>query len=336
MGCSTDIKPQRWEKLDLLRFICSALVVYIHTPFTGTVGYTLSAIARIAVPLFFMLSGFFLMLSGSDKNLGKRLKRIAILILIGFVISFSVECFSQIVAGRSLITMIRRQVYYKSIFDMLVWNQPLFGDHLWYLFAYLFVIVITPVLRHKWVQPFAALLIIGNLLLGTYAPVLFGRTFHLFLNRNWLFTGIPFVCLGMIFFRYKDFLMGLPSKLILLGILLFGVGSIAESAILRATYGAPVGDVYISTVFLAVFVFVYLLDNKNLERKWIKSLAEIGRKHSLWIYILHPFVSLFFEKAAKIILKTQLTYTKSLIVYLATLILIVLFTKAVQKLQHKQ
>ena len=59
--------------IDILRFICAFLVACIHAPFSGAVGGCVKAVARIAVPIFFMSTGYFLVspvkLGGGTKGL---------------------------------------------------------------------------------------------------------------------------------------------------------------------------------------------------------------------------------------------------------------------------
>ncbi len=49
----------RYDGLDVLKCICAFLVVCIHAAFLGDVGKIVEVIARIAVPIFFMITGFF-------------------------------------------------------------------------------------------------------------------------------------------------------------------------------------------------------------------------------------------------------------------------------------
>lgn len=60
-----DMMQKRNTSIDFLRFICAFLVVCIHAPFPGVIGGCIKAVARIAVPIFFMSTGFFLVESGS-------------------------------------------------------------------------------------------------------------------------------------------------------------------------------------------------------------------------------------------------------------------------------
>ncbi len=54
---------QDWNSFDILKLLCAFLVVGIHTqPFDGMgiIDFGFSFVTRFAVPVFFLLSGFFL------------------------------------------------------------------------------------------------------------------------------------------------------------------------------------------------------------------------------------------------------------------------------------
>lgn len=51
---------KRNKGIDILRLICAFLVVCIHAHFPGIVGEYVKAIARVAVPIFFICTGYFL------------------------------------------------------------------------------------------------------------------------------------------------------------------------------------------------------------------------------------------------------------------------------------
>lgn len=54
---------KRNEGIGILRLICAFLVVCIHIPFPGAIGQFIKAVARVAVPVFFISSGYFLQVS---------------------------------------------------------------------------------------------------------------------------------------------------------------------------------------------------------------------------------------------------------------------------------
>ena len=49
---------KRNNGIDILRLLCAFLVVCIHARFPGVIGEYIKAIARIAVPFFFICSGY--------------------------------------------------------------------------------------------------------------------------------------------------------------------------------------------------------------------------------------------------------------------------------------
>ena len=68
----------RYPQIDILRFVLSFMVVCIHVPLLGAVIYM--PILRIAVPLFYIITGFFLLSENSAvdySRLNKSLKRYA-------------------------------------------------------------------------------------------------------------------------------------------------------------------------------------------------------------------------------------------------------------------
>ena len=49
----------RYGGLDILKSICAFLIVNIHAPFPGEAGAYFLSLTRMAVPVFFMITGFF-------------------------------------------------------------------------------------------------------------------------------------------------------------------------------------------------------------------------------------------------------------------------------------
>lgn len=53
------MKTERFAGFDILKFICSFLVVCVYIPFPGVFGRYFTALVRIAVPVFFIITGFY-------------------------------------------------------------------------------------------------------------------------------------------------------------------------------------------------------------------------------------------------------------------------------------
>ena len=52
-------EQNRADNIDILKAICAFLIVCIHAPFPGVIGEYFKALTRIAVPVFFMITGYF-------------------------------------------------------------------------------------------------------------------------------------------------------------------------------------------------------------------------------------------------------------------------------------
>ena len=61
--------------LDILKVVCSILIVFNHCVFPGTTGEIIKAFSRIAVPIFFLISGYYVFNNPKEKVL-KKCKRI--------------------------------------------------------------------------------------------------------------------------------------------------------------------------------------------------------------------------------------------------------------------
>lgn len=55
----TSNERSRVDSIDILKAICAFLIVCIHVPFPGNIGEYVTTLARIAVPIFFMITGYF-------------------------------------------------------------------------------------------------------------------------------------------------------------------------------------------------------------------------------------------------------------------------------------
>ena len=60
-------KVIRNGSLDILKFFSSYMVICIHFFFYGRVGNIIDALARFAVPVFFMTSGYFSYANNTEK-----------------------------------------------------------------------------------------------------------------------------------------------------------------------------------------------------------------------------------------------------------------------------
>ena len=288
------------------------LVIVIHTRFPGNFGVVMEAVSRIAVPYFFALSGRFLLRDGDDdtgkirlkcgKYLIKILKITGIVYAVYFVFSLAVHIYLGDAIGEWLVSKYSpSEALWFFLFNSgtFVYDSAFVFDHMWFLFALIYsvglIYIFAGVLR-KWYKVLIAgllfMLYFGEAL-QTYYPI---RPFDIsittwYVMRNWLFVGLPFVLLGILFadiFRkkkeeYKDSYVKVMTGKKPLFILMIAAGiimSVAEAFI----FGKK--EVFIGSLIAVIGIF--LLSECEVEAG--KFLYKIGKKSSNVIYYYHVLV----------------------------------------------
>ena len=284
---------KRIESLDALKFILSFCIVSIHLPFPGVIGSIALALFRVAVPLFFMISGYFC--SGyNDAKMRKTLVKVLKLLLAGTGLMVLANIAAILCKGRALneiVAYIMGIPSSRKIADVLFKNIAYISGPLWFLYAYVYVLLFWWLCKKaNWITACN----VTAILLCVVAPV-FGKYSYIFLNRafmredtrNWLFMGLPFFVFGEVQ-KGNGGKLHVSRTVWLLLIAIFSVTTVAEGALLKR-FGQGEGDVYFSTAPLSICVFQYALTMECDEK--VKKLANFGKKYSMPIYILHPFVA---------------------------------------------
>lgn len=260
----------RKDSIDFLRAACAFLVVCIHIPFPGIFGEYFVALARIAVPAFFMISGYFY----EPEKINKQIKKAFVLVVIGNIVYFIWDLICGFISGNMFSISFRECVIF------LLFNVSPFGGHLWYLGAYLYVLLIVKYCNKKFLYYSIPLLLLADLILGKYSLLLFHQEIPYVIVRNFIFVGIPYYSIGLLMNEKK-------FRISKLGIPFFSLTTIVERYFLISVGANAIRDHYISTTFLSIAVFSFALDYKHTVNGMI---AKIGREYSTWIYIIHPII----------------------------------------------
>lgn len=333
----------RLRNIDVLKSICSFLVVCIHIPFPGQIGEYFTALCRVAVPIFFMITGYFYTNCSKEDKKFRQIKKILLLVIEANFIYF-LFCLFLSIRSHSWISLIQNSFSLKSLVTFSVFNESPFGSHLWYLGAILYVLVIILIVDklhcRKFLYYLSPELLVMDLLFGKYALAIWGREFPVILVRNFLFVGIPYFCIGLMI---KEGLgRNLHKKVLQFMVVLFSITSLLERYILIGLNVNATRDHYISTTFLSISIFLLAIKSENLfckkSEKGLKYpmrktqqifsvLETIGHKYSTWIYILHPlFITCIGAVVNRLGLYSKYKLIAPMIVYMATVIFIWLLT----------
>lgn len=279
----------------ILKAICSFLIVFIHLPGIAFEATILQPLMRIGVPVFLMISGYFLI---SDKNISeakvvKQLKKITVLTITTNGFYIALHLIRNVVLNYPTINPQWTSIGF--------WIRTiLIGDNidsiLWYLNAYIEALLIiwcmlklfTPEKVNRILFFMTPILLITSVLLNRYS-FLIDNTFDIAVSRNAISIAIPCITLGAIANVYKD----LFSKISNMTIIITVISAIAylEYALLYIfDLNGSGADFNILTFPLAFSIFIYCILNPNLSiqpRQLHNRLIYIGKNYSSKIYLYH-------------------------------------------------
>ena len=321
-------EQSRADNIDILKAICAFLIVCIHVPFPGKVGAYFTTLTRVAVPVFFMITGYFYLDTVERHKEKRQIKKILYLVIEANMLFFIWNIALNVLRKENIVAYIRSIYTGKNILEFLALNESLLAGHLWYLGAILYVLVIVLLMDRfnckKVLYYLTPVLLIADLVFGKYSLLIFHREFPYILVRNFLCVGIPYFCIGNLI-REKRSSEKWNKKVLRALIVVFAITSLTERfALVNAGLNAT-RDHYLSTTFLAICLFVY-----TLKSNWNnKGLAVIGRKYSTWLYIMHPiFITVFSMIVGKLGIKSIYRCIAPIVVYCATLVFLIILEKA--------
>lgn len=279
---STSVK--RNEGLDALRLVAAFMVCIQHTiTSVGVFGYVLM-LTRIAVPVFFMITGFYIYNAKLKKQMLKTLN----IILVMTVLYFCFDLAKFFALGK-LAYFWGQFADLENWIKLIVFNSPIVADHGWYLFALLYALPIVHMLVHRnnkivLICAFAATYTFC-IIFGKYSMLVFGTEFPAYIVRSFLGMGIPFLILGY-FVNAIIKLGGICSRRFSHVFLLIAVVVSIMERFLLETFGVNgTRDVYISTALLAVAFFMWFYLHADMFAG--SKIPKMGLKYSLCIYIVH-------------------------------------------------
>ena len=275
--------------LEVLKLGASYMVIFIHVLFSGTAGLIVDALARFAVPLFFLISGFF-SYGISVEKIKKRIAHIASLIVFAsvFHICFKVAMIWVSNSGKAVLEHLSEYLAPKALFNLVVLNEPTSSGHLWYLFAILYVYLIFLFLTkfhvdEKYIFAAALILMVLHVILGEGLSV-GGIKLSIQLVRNFLLMGFPFFVMGLFVKKHENKLRSIANKWIVIMLVL---GSI-EAVLSCLLFGS--NEFYVGSVFVVFALTVVFVKYSDLRYpRFVEALAGC----SVYIYIFHILVSDF-------------------------------------------
>lgn len=278
---------KEFPSLYVLKALCALFVVMIHTAFVGK-SY-LSPVIRIAVPCFYILSGYFLYAGNSQKERMRAWRWVKKAFLLMICLTVIYYFWASFCAGSWVIMSLKELTY-----ELLTGTN--LSVHLWYIPALWEALIVFMVLR-RWlpgVIPFCVLLFALHLGAGRYyvlidqSPYDSETAVHLNFLRvrlNFLSVALPCLSVGYCIRKWHDVINARlsPLKCVIISALLL----YTEEFVLTY-FNMNNGVSYdIFTLPLAASVFLLFLQSRV---QYPRFLVYVGKDHSQNVYFFHPIV----------------------------------------------
>ncbi len=322
--------------LDIIKLFASYMVVFIHVLFYGRIGLAVDAVARFAVPLFFLVSGYY-----SYKITPERIKHrlsslmrlwiFAVLFymlynILGFLLKHNIQ---------DIISYFSAYTSFKNLLLLFVFNVPVHSIHLWYLLASIYVyclfyFIVKYDIPEKLIFIISLIALLLHLFLGEFLTI-FNIQTPTALVRNFALMGFPFFGLGILFNKYQLKFKKIPTSAVVV-LIVFGV---LETILSRYFFGK--NELYIGSVFVLISLVIVFIKFPNIK---LAPILTSITGCSAYIYIFHPMVSSVTKKMYTVL---GLDYTSSIILQMIHPLTVCVFTtifayiliKIKQRLQNR-
>lgn len=292
----------RNANVDLLRLFCCVLVVLLHKGDNFEHYNFIASFSRVAVPLFFMITGFYYDEIVEKNKEKKQISKIVKMIVFANLVYVFYYLLNN--NGNYLIDRINIE----ELLKLVLFNQNPIEGSLWYLNAMLYLLmfvyllnklnILEPVLKVSFI-----FLILYLIFGSSYSLLIVGREFSACYHRNFLLTGLPFFSFG--YFNKKK-IISFNKQSSLITAFIFSVALLIIECCVLNKHGIDYqyNEMFISTPILCISIFE-IFNSIKVKHTLFSILAKIGQKHSANIYM---FANLISSVIKPIIIKNEFLY----------------------------
>ena len=304
--------------VNILKGITCIMVVLNHYHGTGSVGDVLYAISHFGVPVFFLISGYYMYSANGDtfQKIPKKIKHIGYLILLHiglYVLDFICQRIflqNNLIRKDVVVNDVFSRFTVNSLSSSIQWSTSLFGAGQWFLIAlfegYIIFWIAYKVKLGGFIEKhglwFAGALLLFHIPVrfllaknGVHQLFWVNVSESMFVRNVW-FDALPFMLIGLcirthcIKIRNYRILPTVSVTAILV--------SIAEMYLTNLALGDnPISSVlYIGTIISVVSAFVWAVLNKTETLNLFqKPLEYIGKNLSMIVFFIHVIVGTYLK-----------------------------------------
>lgn len=292
---------KRNNTIDFLRTILMIFIIAIHT--LNSKGYEqyIIAFSRIAVPCFFIISGYLIANKHRTKIL-KAIKETFSLLIFSNIIHLFWSFFINYHGIRENFFNMPLNLI-KSLIKFVLFNDSIFRGHLWFISALLYAHIINYFFISKFKKittkskiTLLTFLLTITILLSELSPICLNKKINIIFYRNFLFFGLPYYYIGMIL---KNMNIKQNNYKYIISACIFSTLYFIELLLLKNIHSTINLEHYILTPFLSTNITILTLSYSNILKP-TNIIALIGQNLSLDVYIFHVIIIDILKKIFKI------------------------------------
>ncbi|MCC5468188.1 acyltransferase [Pelosinus baikalensis] len=281
---------KRNQSIELLRLISIFFIVIIHSTFAAHSGIArdaiaMDALARFAVPIFFMITGYFILQPNYTRIKFKK----QIIKLTKYYIFYE---FIYILYYFIIALLENKLPTFESDFITnmkYILIDPKFGFQLWYLINIIWALMIIYIFNYF--NKLKILFIISIILnlIGVFISNLSMQLFHtilpIYMTRNFLLLGLFYIILGTYIRKVDINKIKFNNNIILAFSIFMCLSQVVERYLWRILFNSTFEEYFITTIFASISIFIFTLKS-NVNNKIIEKISS----YSMPIYFLHILV----------------------------------------------
>lgn len=316
--------------LNFMKAICCISVVLMHSPFPSKIINIILYPLKFAVPVFFLISGFYCY-NVNRKIVQKKLPKKIIHILKILLVSEALYGIYYIIHNNDIIALNDLKEIIVKIF-----TGTFFNGTLWFLYAlfwgYVSMYIINKYNLYKKAYIIAPIILIFHMIIRIWAKTQDWYNVNYF--RSFLLYGLPFLLMGsFIKSREKEITSNITNRMCIIGVIIGEVLVCIEYIITRTAL-----DFYIGTIIVALCLFIFAIKNPN--KYFFTGMEAIGEKLSMYVYVVHIFAidisSGICEKISNIMDINVISYFVPVISVLLSLIISYIAYITIMKIKNRK
>lgn len=282
-------KSNRSCSVDFIKGVAALSIICLHCANNDAFDSIIHLVGRMAVPMFFIITGYYLPSMIKFGHLSRHIVKILKIILGGLVFYLPLYCLDAYLDG-DFLEKLSLVIQWNSLGWQFLYGKYPFNvgaGHLWYLMAILyilcFILLFTKKYSVKKLYVLIPILFLIGYMISSFDFENNMRSYY----HNYLFTGMPYVLLGS-FIREQALGQQLTNRRLGVLLLLFSALYLAEIGFYVFT-GLPARrEHYLCIIPLVSIILVWAVKNPNFGNR--SFITTIGRDYSIYIYVIHFYI----------------------------------------------